>query len=110
FQYVESSLLGGRSFHSLEHLNETTAWWLAEVPDVHVHRHTKARPVDRHAQEQPHLIPLPARPFDDAEVVYRSVDAEGFVVYRNNFYAAPWRLRNGTEITSRFHAGSGTAR
>ena len=40
---------------------------------------TKARPIDRHAEEKPHLIPLPARPFDAAEVVYRSVDAEGFV-------------------------------
>ena len=84
-------LVAGASIR-LEHLNETTAWWLAEVADVHVHRQTKARPVDRHAQEQPHLIPLPARPFDAAEVVYRTVDAEGFVVYRNNFYAAPWRL------------------
>jgi transposase len=92
FGYAESSLLGGRDFHSLAHLNETTAWWLAEVADVHLHRQTKARPLDRHAQEQPHLIPLPARPFDAAEVVYRTVDAEGFVVYRNNFYAAPWRL------------------
>jgi transposase len=92
FGYVESSLLGGRSFHSLEHLNETTAWWLAEVADVHVHRHTKARPVDRHAEEQPHLVPLPALPFDASEVVYRTVDAEGFVVYRNNFYATPWCL------------------
>ena len=27
-----------------------------------------------------------------SEVVYRTVDAEGFVVYRNNFYATPWRL------------------
>jgi transposase len=92
FGYAESSLLSGRDFHSLVHLNETTAWWLAEVADVHLHRQTKAPPVDRHAQEQPHLIPLPARPFDDAEVVYRTVDAEGFVVYRNNFYATPWRL------------------
>jgi transposase len=92
FAYVESSLLGGRSFHSLEHLNETTAWWLAEVADVHVHRQTKMRPVDRHAQEQPHLVPLPAQPFDASEVVYRTVDAEGFVVYRKNFYSAPWRL------------------
>ena len=92
FGYAESSLLGGRDFHSLVHLNETTAWWLAEVADVHLHRQTKARPLDRHAQELPHLIPLPARPFDAAEVVYRTVDAEGFVVYRNNFYAAPWRL------------------
>ena len=38
------------------------------------------------------LIPLPAQPYDASEVVYRTVDAEGFVVYRQNFYAAPWRL------------------
>jgi transposase len=29
FKYVESSLLGGRTFQSLEHLNETAKWWLA---------------------------------------------------------------------------------
>jgi len=92
FGYVESSLLGGRSFHSLEHLNETTTWWLAEVADVHVHRQTRMRPVDRHTEERPHLLPLPVRPLDGSEVVYRTVDAEGFVVYRNNFYATPWRL------------------
>jgi hypothetical protein len=92
FGYVESSLLNGRSFHSLDHLNETTVWWLAEVADVRIHRQTQARPMDRHAEEQPHLIPLPARPFDTSEVVYRTVDAEGFVVYRQNFYSAPWRL------------------
>jgi len=57
-----------------------------------VHRQTKARPIDRHAQERPHLLPLPARPFEASEVVYRTVDAEGFVVYRLNFYQAPWRL------------------
>ena len=85
-------MLGGRTFRGLGHLNETTAWWLAEVADVHVHRQTKARPIDRHAEERPHLVPLPARPFDASEVVYRTVDAEGFVVYRQNFYATPWRL------------------
>jgi transposase len=92
FSYVESSLLGGRTFRDLGHLNETAAWWLAEVADVRVHRQTKARPIDRHAEERPHLVPLPARPFDASEVVYRTVDAEGFVVYRQNFYSAPWRL------------------
>ena len=92
FGYAESSLLEGRDFHSLAHLNETTAWWLTEVADLHLHRQTKARLLDRHAQEQPHLIPLPACPFDASELIYRTVDAEGFVVYRNNFYAAPWRL------------------
>jgi transposase len=92
FSYVESSLLGGRTFRGLGHLNETAAWWLAEVADVRIHSQTKARPIDRHAEERPHLIPLPVQPFDASEVVYRTVDAEGFVVYRQNFYAVPWRL------------------
>lgn len=92
FDYVETSLLGGRTFRGLGHLNETAAWWLAEVADVRVHRQTKVRPIDRHAEERPHLIPLPERPFDTSEVIYRTVDAEGFVVYRQNFYSAPWRL------------------
>ena len=96
FFYVETNLLNGRSFQGLEHLNEITATWLAEVADVRIHRQTKARPVDRHAEERPHLQPLPARPFDTSEVVYRTVDAEGFVVYRQNFYAAPWRLLGQT--------------
>jgi transposase len=92
FGYIESSLLGGRTFRGLGHLNETAAWWLAEVADVRLHRQTQARPIDRHAEERPHLIPLPVQPYDASEVVYRTVDAEGFVVYRQNFYAAPWRL------------------
>jgi transposase len=92
FGYVESNLLGGRTFRSLEHLNETTAWWLAQVADVRIHRETKARPADRHAEEQIRLLPLPARPFDVSHVVYRIVDAEGYVVYRQNFYSSPWRL------------------
>src|SRR5262245_7260116 len=92
FSYVETSLLGGRTFRGLGHPNETAAWWLAEVADVRVHRQTQARPIDRHTEERPHLIPLPVQPFDASEVVYRTVDAEGFVVYRQNCYAAPWRL------------------
>ena len=34
FYYVETNLLNGREFRTLEHLNEVTAWWLAEVADV----------------------------------------------------------------------------
>ena len=91
FHYVETSLLNGREFRSLEHLNEVTAKWLAEVADVRVHRETKRRPVDLHAEELPYLIPLPDKPYDTAEVVYRTVNAEGMVAYRQNFYSVPWR-------------------
>lgn len=91
FHYIEMNLLNGRSFHSLEQLNEFTLRWLAEVADVRVHKTTGRRPLDLHAEEQPHLIPLPPNPYDTAEVVYRSVDCEGCVSYRQNRYSVPAR-------------------
>ena len=90
FYFVETNLLSGREFRSLEHLNEVTAWWLAEVADVRVHRQTRRRPVHMHAEELPHLIPLPERPYEVAEVVYRTVDVEGFISYAQNRYSVPW--------------------
>jgi transposase len=91
FFYVEQSLLNGRTFRSLEHLNEITLWWLANVADVRTHRETKERPIDRHAQERPHLLPLPVAPYDVATVEYRVVNVEGDIAYRQNFYSVPWR-------------------
>jgi len=90
FQFVETNLLSGREFSSLEHLNAVTAKWLAEVADVREHRQTRRRPIDLHAEELAHLIPLPERPYELAEVVYRTVDAEGFVAYAQNRYSVPW--------------------
>jgi transposase len=92
FSYVQSSLLNGRTFRSLEHLNEVTRWWLANVADVRVHRTTKKRPLDAYAEEQPHLLSLPAHHYDTAKVVYRVVDAEGLISYANNQYSAPWPM------------------
>jgi transposase len=91
FHYVETNLLNGRTFASLDHLNEVTARWLAAVADVRLHRETKARPLDRHAEERPHLIPLPATPYAVDAVAYRVVDVEGFIVYQQNGYSVPWR-------------------
>jgi transposase len=91
FWYIERNLLNGRTFRSLAHLNEVTAWWLAQVADVRLHRETRQRPVDRHAEERPHLRPLPAAPYDVAVVEYRIANVEGFIVYRQNSYSVPWR-------------------
>ena len=91
FHYAEVNLLNGRTFQSLEHLNAVTARWLAEVADVRVHRETQERPIDRHAREVPHLLPLPATPYEVAAVEYRVVNVEGFVVYQQNSYSVPWR-------------------
>jgi transposase len=92
FHYVEVSLLNGRTFRSLEHLNEVTRWWLAEVADVRTHGTTNKRPIDAYAEEQSYLLPLPARHYDTAQVVYRLVAEDGTIVYANNRYSVPWQL------------------
>jgi len=91
FHYVEKNLLNGRTFQSLEHLNDVTRWWLEHVADVRIHRETKQSPLERYHQERPHLIPLPAHAYDTAEVVYRCVSGEGLIVYCQNHYSVPWR-------------------
>jgi transposase len=90
FFYVETSLLNGRTFDTLEHLNEVTAWWLANVADVHILRDFKETPLERHQREQPHLLPLPTCDFDTAQFVYRHVNVEGYLTHRLNLYSVPW--------------------
>ena len=90
FHYVETNLLNGRTFESLEHLNEVTAWWLANVADARIMRDFKESPLVRHERERPELLPLPACDFDTALVVYRHVNVEGYVAQRSNFYSVPW--------------------
>jgi hypothetical protein len=88
---VETNLLNGRTFTSLEHLNEMAMRWLAETADVRVHREVKRRPIDLFEEERPHLLVLPARSYDTARVLYRSVDADGHIAYLQNFYSVPWQ-------------------
>ena len=92
FDYVEKNLLNGRTFRSLEHLNEVARWWLSEVNDRRIHGTTKRTPLELHEEEKPYLVDLPAIRFDTAQVVYRKVDSEGFIQYADNRYSVPWRL------------------
>lgn len=90
FQYIEGNCLNGRHFRDLAHLNEHAAWWMAHVSDVHLHRTTKERPIDRFERERDLLSPLPGRPYDTAEVAYRVVSDEGFVSWGDTPYAVPY--------------------
>lgn len=90
FHYVEVSLLNGRTFESLEHLNEVAVHWLDTVADVRVLRDFQESPRDRHQRERPHLLPLPTRDFDTATVVYRLVNVDGYLTHRSNLYSVPW--------------------
>ena len=63
FHFAEINLLNGRTFHTLDHLNEVTRGWLTSVADMRVHGETKQTPLERYAAEKAHLIPLPASPY-----------------------------------------------
>jgi transposase len=91
FSYVESSLLNGRTFETLNHLNETTAWWLAQVADVHPLRELQKTPLELHAEERSSLIALPPQAYDLYPVIYRTVNVEGLITLRQNGYSVPWR-------------------
>ena len=54
FYYIETNLLGGRQFRSIDHLNESARWWLAEVADKRIYGTTKKTPLELHAQECSH--------------------------------------------------------
>jgi len=90
FSYVQKSLLPGRTFQTLKHLNDVTGWWLDNVADVRVLQPSRQTPRQRHAEELPQLLPLPACPYHADSVVYRSVDAEGFIAWRGNRYSVPY--------------------
>jgi transposase len=47
FFYVETNLLNGRTFDTLAHLNEVTAWWLTHVADVRCLRDFRESPQER---------------------------------------------------------------
>jgi len=91
FFYIEKNLLNGRTFTSLEHLNAVTEDWLNTTADLRIHRETKRKPLDMYLEEKPFLLSLPDHAYDTAQVLYRTVNSEGFVAYRQNFYSVPWQ-------------------
>ncbi|MGB5988098.1 MAG: IS21 family transposase [Desulfobacterales bacterium] len=91
FQYIEKNLLNGRTFEDLSDLRQTAAWWLESRSDVHVHDTTGRKPLDLFLeQEQAALKPLPAHPYDSAEVALRVCRVDGFLEHETNFYSVPY--------------------
>lgn len=90
FDYIEKNLFNGRRFRNLKQLNEVADWWLSNRADTRIHQRLKERPIDRFVHEATHLIPLPARPFDTAEVGYRVVSIEGLVSWDATPYSVPY--------------------
>ena len=90
FWELEQSFFNGRRFRDLADLRAQLALWLDQTCDQR--RRTAQTPsaLETFVQEQPQLVPLPARPYDTARVVYRVCGIDGFVSFEGNRYAVPY--------------------
>ncbi len=64
--YVKKNFLNGLELGPFAALNPAARHWLDTVANVRLHGATHQRPVDRFAEERPHLLALPSQPFDAA--------------------------------------------
>jgi transposase len=90
FWELERSFFNGRRFHDEADLAAQLLAWRTGVCDVRPHKKARTTPLDLFAQEQPHLRPLPAHPYDTAHVAYRLCDHEGFISWQGNRYSLPY--------------------
>jgi transposase len=89
FLFLETSFFNCREFRDADDLRARLAHWLATKNDLRTHETTRRRPIDLHAEEVPHLRPLPAHEYDTSEVVYRIASIEALVEWDGNFYSVP---------------------
>ena len=85
---MKTSFLEGRAFVDLHDLNGQLEVWLNTVANVRVHGTTKARPVDRHAEELPHLRPMAGVPvYDVRPLEFRQVPSDCHISYHGILYS-----------------------
>ena len=90
FQYVENNLLNARKFRNMEHLRETSKWWMKEKSDKHIHDTTKQSPLDLFIErEKDALQALPFHPYDTSEVKLLVARCDAVVEFETNFYSVP---------------------
>lgn len=84
----ERSFLNGRSFRDFADFKLQLADWLDRIVDQRRRHGTTA--LERFALEAPHLVRLPAHPYDTARVAYRLCSIDGYVDWQANRYAVPY--------------------
>ena len=89
FFYLEEQFVKGRTWQSLSHFLDELAIFEREDLDMRVHSTTQERPIDRFAQEQGELTPLPEQRFVGTKSLTRKVSWDCLVPFRGNRYSVP---------------------
>jgi transposase len=87
--YVKKNLLNGLELLDFSAVNPAAQLWLDTIANVRIHGETHQRPVDLFAQEQPHLSPLNARPYDIAHFETVRASKQFRVALDSNHYSVP---------------------
>lgn len=89
FFYLEEQFVKGTAFASFLDFQRQLATFEAEDLDVRVHTTTQQRPLDRFADEVPHLTPLPEQRFVGTLALSRKVSWDCLVSFRSSRYSVP---------------------
>jgi len=89
FWYHERNLLNARTIASFERYCELLEWWQREKAMRRPHPETDRPILEMFEEEQPHLLPLPGKPYDTRDVYVRLVNATGHVHHETNQYPVP---------------------
>lgn len=90
FWEFERSFLNGRRFRDLADFRQQLRAWMDNTADTRLHAKLKRTALEGFAQEKPHLLPLPAHPYDTARLLYRVCTIDGFIPFDGNRYAVPY--------------------
>lgn len=103
-KYVKGSFLRGRSFTSLEDLNQQLEAWLDNKANVRKHGTTGERPVDRFAVEVELLRPAAAVPaFDTRELLIRQVQPDSHVRFAGTAFSVPPKVDGKKTVGESVH-------
>lgn len=89
FWFLETSFFNCLEVSDVDDLRAQLARWLDNENDLRNHGTTRRRPIDLHAEELPHLRPIPVHAYDTSEVVYRIVSIEALIEWDGNYYSVP---------------------
>jgi transposase len=90
--YVKGSFLAGREMMSLKDANRRVRAWCMEEAGQRIHGTTRQRPLARFEQtERATLQALPSTPYELAVWKQVKLHRDGYVIFENAYYSAPFR-------------------
>lgn len=90
--YVKKNFLAGADLPDFAAINPAAKIWLDTIANVRIHGETRKKPAEMLVSEIPHLLPLPAHPYDVGAVSPVRASSQFRVTLDGNRYSVPARF------------------